>query len=75
LPQFIDPALPQLQQMLILASSFVLIAGLGDSAWAILAGRVGETFASAGTRRLVDRISGSVLLCAAVALATVRRVE
>jgi threonine/homoserine/homoserine lactone efflux protein len=75
LPQFIDPAFPELQQMLLLAGSFVVIAGLGDSAWAILAARVGQTFASRRAKQLVDRISGSILLGAGVALATVRRGE
>jgi threonine/homoserine/homoserine lactone efflux protein len=75
LPQFVDPALPALPQMLVLAITFVAIAGLGDSLWALVAARVGSTFASSRARRLIDRVSGSLLIGAGVALATVRRAE
>ena len=75
LPQFVDPALPALPQMLVLAITFVAIAGLGDSLWVLVAARIGSTFASSRARRLIDRVSGSLLICAGVALATVRRAE
>ncbi len=75
LPQFVDPARPHLPQMLLLASSFLLVAGVGDSAWALLAARVGRAFAASGARRLVDRVAGSVLIGAGVLLALVRRTE
>ena len=75
LPQFVDPGLPALPQMLVLAITFVAIAGLGDSLWALVAARIGSTFVSSRARRLIDRLSGSLLICAGVALATVRRTE
>jgi homoserine/homoserine lactone efflux protein len=73
LPQFVDPALPHLQQMFLLASSFIAIAGIGDSLWALLAARIGRAFMSSRARRLVKRVSGSILIAAAVLLAAVRR--
>lgn len=75
LPQFVDPGLPALPQMLVLAITFVAIAGLGDSLWALVAARIGSTFVSSRARRLIDRLSGSLLICAGLALATVRRAE
>ena len=75
LPQFVDPALPELPQLVLLASTFVVVAGVGDSAWAILAARIGRALSSGRARRIVDRISASIMLGAAVALAAVRRAE
>jgi threonine/homoserine/homoserine lactone efflux protein len=73
LPQFVDPGLPHLPQMTLLAGSFIAIAGVGDSAWALLAARVGRALASVGARRVMGRVSGSALIGAGVLLALVRR--
>jgi homoserine/homoserine lactone efflux protein len=75
LPQFVDPALPHVQQMVVLASSFIVIAGIGDSSWAILAAGIGRAFMSPRARRLVNRVSGSILIAAAVLLAAIRRTD
>lgn len=73
LPQFVDSEAAPLPQLLVLAVSFLFIAGLLDSAWALAAARVGDSLRSHRARRLVDYVSGSLLLCAGAALALVRR--
>lgn len=75
LPQFVDPDLPRLPQLLILAASFLGIAGVLDSVWALAAGRVGTLLESPRSKRLIDRLAGTVLLCAGVALAEARRAQ
>jgi homoserine/homoserine lactone efflux protein len=75
LPQFVDPALPPLPQMLVLATTFVVLAGVGDSVWALLGARLGTALQTSRARRLADRVSGSLLIGAGVALATVRRAD
>ena len=73
LPQFVDPTLPRLPQLAILALSFLVVAGIGDSAWAIAAAKVGRSLSSRRAKRLTGRVSGSILIGAAVLLAAVRR--
>ncbi len=73
LPQFVDPQLPALPQMIVLAITFVILAGIGDSIWALVGAKVGTALESRRARRMADRVSGSLLIGAGVALATVRR--
>jgi homoserine/homoserine lactone efflux protein len=55
----------------LLAVTFLLIAIVIDSTWAILAGRARGVLAANG--RIRNRISGSLLISAGVGLALVRR--
>ncbi len=73
LPQFVDRSSPELPQMTVLAITFLVVAGVGDGAWALLAAKVGRAFESPSAKRVIDRVSGSILLAAAAALATIRR--
>jgi threonine/homoserine/homoserine lactone efflux protein len=75
LPQFVDATAPPLPQLLLLSVSFLLIAGLLDSAWALLAARIGSSLRTLRGRRLSDRVSGSLLICAGAALAFARRAQ
>ncbi len=72
LPQFVDPALPALPQLVTLAASFLVIAGLLDGAWALLAARVAGALRTQRAARLVDRVSGTLLIVAGAALAAAR---
>jgi threonine/homoserine/homoserine lactone efflux protein len=71
-PQFVTPQAGGIgQQALVLAASFLAVAVLLDSAWALLAGRARPLLAAHG--RLRNRLSGGLLVGAGVGLALVRR--
>lgn len=70
-PQFVSPGRALDGQLAVLAASFLLIAVVVDGGWAISAGRARGMLARHG--RMRNRLSGGVLVAAAVALATVRR--
>lgn len=73
LPQFVDPAMPAMPQLLALAVSFLVIALVLDSSWAGLGARAGRFVAAANARGVTDRISGGILIGAGAVLAMVRR--
>jgi threonine/homoserine/homoserine lactone efflux protein len=73
LPQFVDPALPALPQLLILAFSFLIVATFLDSCWVLLAARVRKLLATGRSHRLIARLSGSLLIGASATLALIRR--
>lgn len=71
-PQFVDPAAPWLPQMLLLGATFVVIGFVFTAAWGFAADRTRIWFG--GRRlRLRNRIAGSLMIGAGVALAMVRR--
>jgi homoserine/homoserine lactone efflux protein len=71
LPQFIDPAEPLGPQMAILSLTFVAVALIIDSGWAVLAARARGVVARFG--RLRNRLTGAALIGAALGLALARR--
>jgi len=71
LPQFVDTSQPVVRQLALLAITFWIIAALIDCGWALAAGRLRPVLARAG--RWHHRVTGSVLLIAAAALAATRR--
>jgi homoserine/homoserine lactone efflux protein len=71
LPQFIDPAKPLGPQMAILSLTFVAVALIIDSGWAVLAARARGVVARFG--RLRNRLTGAALIGAALGLALARR--
>jgi threonine/homoserine/homoserine lactone efflux protein len=73
LQQFVDPGKPALYQLLVLAGSFLVIAVILDSLWALLAASLGKLLAERRSRRFAGRIAGSILIGAAAALALMRR--
>jgi homoserine/homoserine lactone efflux protein len=73
LPQFVDPELPALQQLLTLALTFLVVSAVLDSGWALLAATVGTSLKSPRLERLRDRITGTILIAAGTALALARR--
>ena len=71
LPQFLDASAPLGPQMAILSLTFVAIAIAVDSGWAILAGRACGLVGRFGRAR--NRLTGAVLIGAALGLALARR--
>src|ERR1700755_1737649 len=59
IPQFMDMNRDHFSQVVILGVTFMVLAGLTDAIYALLAGRVRTVF-SARRTRLVSRISGTV---------------
>jgi len=70
-PQFIAADLLPGPQIALLAGSFMAIAILVDSGWAVLSGRARGLLASRG--RLRNRLTGSLLIGAGLGLALARR--
>jgi threonine/homoserine/homoserine lactone efflux protein len=71
LPQFVSPEHDQGSQLMLLAASFLVIAVLLDSSWALLAHRVARVLRVSG--RLLNRLTGGFLLAAASGLALARK--
>jgi threonine/homoserine/homoserine lactone efflux protein len=71
LPQFMDMSRDHVSQVTLLGLTFMVIAGLTDGIYALLAGRARKFF-SARRTRLVSRISGSFMIGGGVWLALTR---
>ena len=69
-PQFVSPAHDVRMQLLLLSLTFVALAVVLDSLWAILAGRARGFLAARG--RLRNRLSGGLLIGCGVGLALAR---
>lgn len=62
LPQFIDPRLPVVPQLLALTTASVVIGLISDGAYALLAGHVRGWLTAPGRRRLQSRLTGTFLI-------------
>lgn len=73
IPQFIDPAVGNtFEQTLILGLVFMLVGAIFDSAYALIAGKAGSLLTRTRVR-LVERISGTILIGGGLWLATLKR--
>ncbi len=72
IPQFIDPKGEILLQIAFLGGTFMVVASILDSAYALLAGRAGVMLARDRVR-LLERISGTFLIGGGIWLALMRR--
>lgn len=72
LPQFVDPAQASFPQVIVLGLIFMVIAGATDSIYALVAGRA-RGLLSVARVRLVNRVSGVVLMLGGVWLALQKR--
>ena len=72
-PQFIDPALPAGPQLWVMCATFLVIAVVFDSTYAVVGGRLLGTIKSERAQRLRNRITGGFMIAAGVGLALVRR--
>src|SRR5512143_641970 len=73
LPQFIDPTLPVERQLLVMCVTSVLLGGILDSGWAIAAGLGRAWFMKPARTRLLNRVSGAVLIGGGLWLSLARR--
>jgi homoserine/homoserine lactone efflux protein len=73
LPQFIDPALPAERQLLVMCVVSVLMGGALDSCWGVAASCGRAWFMKPHHNKLLDRISGAVLIGGGIWLSLVRR--
>jgi threonine/homoserine/homoserine lactone efflux protein len=71
LPQFVSADRPVLPQLALLSLTFLLVAFIGDSLWAIAAGRSRRLLAHSW--RIHNRISGALLVTAGIGLAFARK--
>lgn len=75
LPQFVSGENGYAGQVLLLSATFLLLAAVLDSLYAVMAGRVAGWLQGRHIRRLQDAISGSLFLGAAAWLAVIRRTQ
>lgn len=71
LPQFITPGPAAADQLLLLASTFLVVAIVLDGLWAVLAGRLRSLLVAHA--RLRNRLTGGLLIGAGLGLALARR--
>lgn len=72
LPQFMNPAGNPFLQMLTGGGIFMAVAAVFDSTYALLAGRAGRLL-TRGRIRLVERVSGTLLIGGGLWMASLRR--
>jgi len=73
-PQFINPALPAGPQLLILSLTFLILAFMLDSSYALLSGRLRPYLADARRARIRNRVTGSLMIGTGLVLAFARKV-
>jgi threonine/homoserine/homoserine lactone efflux protein len=71
IPQFVDLSGPYVSQVAMLGVTFMIVAGITDGAYGLLAGRARHFF-SAQRTRLMSRISGGFMIGGGVWLALTR---
>ena len=71
IPQFMDMSKDHLSQVLVLGITFMVLAGLTDGIYALLAGQV-RGFFSARRTRMVSRVSGGFMIGGGIWLALIR---
>ncbi len=72
LPQFVDPARPAFAQIMVLGLIVMVVATFTDGIYAVLAGRT-RRLLTAARLRVMNRVSGLVLIAGGIWLATLRR--
>jgi len=71
IPQFVDPQGDYVGQVILLGLTFMVVAGIGDSAYAVLTGRA-RALLSQSRVRVVSRLSGALLIGGGVWMALAR---
>jgi len=72
LPQFLDMSRPVFSQIMILGLITMAITTLGDSLYAVAAGQMRHLLTAARVR-MVNRVSGAILMCGGIWLALQKR--
>jgi threonine/homoserine/homoserine lactone efflux protein len=73
LPQFIDPALPAGHQLFVMCSVALVMAGVTDCGWAMLAGAGRSFFLRRASATWLARLSGLALIGGGIWLSLARR--
>ncbi len=73
MPQFINHAEPVMAQVLILGSTFVMLAVINATAYALLAARARDAVTNPRIMRMINMTGGSALIGAGVLTAAIRR--
>ena len=73
LPQFVEPGAPMAPQLLTLGALYVAIEGCAATLWAAVGAWLGGPALTARRRRLLNRLSGGVMIGAAALLARAER--
>jgi threonine/homoserine/homoserine lactone efflux protein len=66
LPQFVNPLQPALPQMLLLGGTFLLLATINATLYALFAGQLSEQIKKPNVRKWIDRCGGSALIGAGI---------
>ncbi|WP_283194298.1 LysE family translocator [Rhizobium sp. AN80A] len=73
-PQFLDPARPFLEQMLIMEATFLVLATINASTYALAAHAARGLICKAAVQRAVNRTGGTLLIAAGAVTAGYRRI-
>jgi threonine/homoserine/homoserine lactone efflux protein len=73
LPQFINRQSEAFPQFLILGATFLFLASLNATLYAVFAGQLRDKLQNSKVRRWLNRGGGSVLVCAGLATAALKR--
>ncbi len=73
-PQFLNPANPFLEQMLIMELTFLVLATINASSYALLANAARGLIRKASVQRAVNRTGGTLLIAAGAVTAGYRRI-
>jgi threonine/homoserine/homoserine lactone efflux protein len=73
LPQFMNPAQPWLPQMLIFETTFLVLATLNATFYALLASMARKSIRKPSVQRTVNRVGGSLMIGAGVLAASWKR--
>ncbi len=75
LPQFISATAPVLPQIVVLEATFLALAAINTTAYALLASRAREAFGRPAFLKRLNRIGGSLLIGAGIMTAAIRRTQ
>lgn len=73
LPQITNPQCQTIPQLIILGTTFLLLAALNATLYSIFAGQLRDTMKRSSIRRCFNRCGGSVLIAAGIFTATIKR--
>ena len=73
LPQFISPKSPALSQIVILGATFLFLASLNATLYALFAGQLRETVKKPSVRKWFNRCGGTALIGAGIVTAGMQR--
>ena len=73
LPQFVDPAASMAPQLVVLGALYIAIEGCAAAVWAGVGAWLGGPSLTRARRRLLNRLSGGVMIGAAALLARAQR--